>query len=230
MQSLFAYITEEKQSALVTEFKRKYYTLYNEISHTFTPKHDTLVISMCGETKYTGKDEIPAREMYKGRGHQTLLKTLPDLPVDWIILSGGYGCMNQISKIHTYTDVIMDLTDTQLDEIKDYTKYTEDLVRNIQKGHYKEIYITLSHTWIRLIDWNKIIEASGDGCKIYAFPIDKDKDRMPDPIIKLSPFSHSTLKRFHENRLYLKEKIISDFLKYKQDHKSAELRKFYAGN
>lgn len=228
MRSLFAYITEAKQSALVTEFKRKYYKLYNEISHTFTPKHDTLVISMCGATKYTGRDRIPAREMYVGQANQTLLKSLPDLPVDWIILSGGYGCMNQTSKIHTYTDVIMNLSETELGEIKDYTKYTEDLVRNIQKGHYKEIYVTLSHVWLRLIDWDKIAEATDPSCKIYAFPGDKDK--MPDSIIKLSPFSQSAAEKFHADKMSLKEKVISDFLKYKQDHKSAELRKFYTDN
>lgn len=223
MKSLFKYLTESKST--VDTFKKKYSRLYNKISHSFTPKHDTLVISMCGETKYEGRDRIYAREMYKGPANQTLLKVLPDLPVDWLILSGGFGMMNQTSKIHTYTDVIMELTDTELKDLKDFVKYTDDIERHIKKGNYKEIYVTLSHIWITLIDWNRIVEAAGEKCQIVVFVNDKDYEDMPSSIINI-PINTDMTAKFHAGMIMLKEKIVTDFLTYKQEHKSATIKRF----
>ena len=61
--------------------------------------------------------------MYIGPANQILLKTLPDLNTEWIILSGGYGLMNQTTKINYYTDIVMDLNDSTLKKLKDFCKY-----------------------------------------------------------------------------------------------------------
>lgn len=223
MKPLYRVLLESE--SLVDKFKAKYSRLYHKVNHSFTPEHSTLVISMCGDSKYEGRDKIYARDMFQGPANQTLNKVLPDLDVDWIILSGGWGMLNQTTKIHTYDDVITELSDSELESLKDFVKYTDDLERHLKKGHYREIYVTLSHIWITMIDWERIVDAAGENCQIVVFATDKDYEKMPKSIINIS-LNDTLAKRFHAGTFSLKEKIVADFLTYKKDHKNATIKQF----
>lgn len=231
MKSLFDFILEEDQAHLKYRFKKKYEELYNSISHNVTPKHKTLVISMCGATKNIKgkKEKIPAREMFMGPANQTLLKVLPDLDVDWIILSGGYGLMNQTTKINYYTDVIMDLSDTELKNLRDFCKYQEDLIKVLKKGNYNRIIFTISDTWMIMLNMKEISEVVGDKCELIGFLSDKrmnDKDfEIPDNFKNIK-INQSNLKQFGAGMIYIKEKITSEYLKYLQDHEDISMEKF----
>lgn len=231
MKKLFDYITETEQSNLKYRFKQKYSDLYNSISHNITPKHETLVISMCGATKNTKgkKEKIYAREMFMGPANQTLLKVLPDLKTDWIILSGGYGLMNQTTKINYYSDVIMNLNDSVLKELKDFCKYQEDLIKVLKKGNYKRIIFTISDTWMIMLDLKEISEVVGDKCEMIGFLSDKrmnDKEFEIPSNFKNINIKQSNLKQFGAGMIYIKEKITVEYLKYIEDHDDISIEKF----
>ena len=171
MKSLFNYIFEDTSSGLKYRFREKYEKLYSKINHFFTPKHSILVVSMCGgQKRKDSKDEkVEARTMYTGVPNQTLLKDLPDLPVDWIIFSGGYGLMNSTTKINYYTDVVMNLSAGSLEEMSDFLRYNDDLKKIVKAGHYKKIIFTLSDRWMRTLNLKEIGDAAGSGCEMYGF-------------------------------------------------------------
>lgn len=231
MRTLFDFILEEDQSHLKHRFKKKYSDLYNSINHNITPKHETLVISMCGATKNakSKKEKIYAREMYMGQANQILLKTLPNVNTDWIILSGGYGLMNQTSKINFYTDVVMDLNDSTLKDLRDFCKYQEDLIKILKKGNYKRIIFTISDTWMIMLNLKEIAEIVGDKCELIGFLTSKrmnDKEFEIPSTFKNININQSNLKQFGAGMICIKEKITTEYLKYLQDHKDISMEKF----
>lgn len=231
MKSLFESILEADQSHLKYRFKQKYDELYAKINHTITPKHSILVVSMCGEKKEPSskKEKVLAREMYLGPANQTLLKSLPELPVDWVIFSGGYGLMSQTAKINYYTDVIMDLTKEKLREMSDYLRYQRDLKKILEKGHYKKVIFTISDRWMYTLDLAELQEAAGKGCEFITF---LSQDRM-DQEDFTKPSNHTNIvykneyfEPFGATRLFLKEKIVTQYLQYIHDNSDIDIKEF----
>ena len=238
MKSLFDFITEQsqtdqnkRQANLRWRFKDKYDSLYSKISHTITPKHSTLVVSMCGASKdpNSKKDKVYARDMYLGPANTILKETLPNLPVDWVIFSGGYGLMSQTAKINYYTDVIMDLTKENLHEMMDYLKYQSDLLKIIKKGNYKRIIFVISDRWMYTLDLKELGEAAGKGCEFITFltpdRLDDEDFEKPDNMINIE-VKKSWLQLFGAPNIAIKEKIITDYLTYIHDNSDIDIREF----
>lgn len=231
MVDLSTYIQENNQAQLIGIFKKKYNSLYNKIKHDWTSQHDILLVSMCGKSKdEDSKDKkVYARNMYTGPANQLLVNNLNYDKIDWIILSGGYGCMSQRSQINYYTDVIMDLTTDSLKGLSDFLKYQEDLVRFIKKGNYKHIIFTLSDTWMCTLDLEEICQATSDDCEIICFLTknrQNDKDfKIPDKITNIK-IPDSWLKKFGSGRISIHEKIAVDYINYLLEHPNTSIKRF----
>lgn len=223
MKNLTTYIKESEQSQLKYSFKKKYNELYNKITHNFTPKNDILLISMCGHTKDKNakNKKIPAKNLFIGPANTILADTIPNLNVDWIILSGGYGLMHSDTMINFYDDVIMNLSDTTLKELKDFCKYESDLINILKKANYKKIILTLSDTWMIMLDFENINKYLNKNCEIIGFLTDKrlnDKDfKIPENFININ-IKEIYLKKFGAGMISIKEKIVSEYLKYLDEH------------
>lgn len=207
------------QDELIHEFKRKYDSLYPRIKHNFEPQHDTLVVSMCGAKKnpISMKQKIYARDMYLGPGNTLLRKNIPTLPVDWVILSGGYGSMWQTSYIRYYDDVIMDISKAKLRDMGDYLRYHRDLKRLIKRGNYRRIIFTISDRWINTINLKELGELAGDKCELIVFLSHerlRDKKFLhPQNMINID-IPHTYLPLFGAPLTAIKEKITISYLKY----------------
>jgi hypothetical protein len=236
MRNLYTYFIEasensQEQANLRWRFKDKYDSLYKKISHTLTPKHSTLVISMCGAEKNpdSKKEKVFARDMYMGPANTILKESLPNLPVDWVILSGGYGTMNQTSRINYYTDVIMDLTKENLHDMMDYLKYNSDIKKIIEKGNYKRIIFVISDRWMYTLNLKELGDTAGKGCEIITFltpdRLNDDDFEKPDNMINIE-IQKSYLKIFGAPMIAIKEKITSLYLEYIHKNSDIDIREF----
>jgi len=233
MKSLYSILFEgdEDQAHLKYRFKQKYDDLYKRINHTITPEHSILVVSMCGGKKNpdSRKDKVEAREMYIGPANQILNDNLPNLPVDWVILSGGYGLMSQHAKINYYTDVVMELTKEKLHDMMDYLRYQRDLKKILEKGNYKKVIFTISDRWMYTLNLKELAEAAGSGCEFITFltpqRLDDDDFEKPDNITNIE-MKKSFFKIFGAPRVSMKEKITTDYLKYIHENSDISIAEF----
>lgn len=231
MISLFQYIYESVQEDLIKKFKSKFSSFYQKVSHTITPKHDILIISQCGDTKDTSakSEKVPAHDLYLGPANKILNEELPQLDVDWVIMSGAYGLISNDEYINYYDDVHIEITPTTYKEMQDFTKYSEDLCKIVKKGNYKKIIFTVGIRFIYSIDFNELKQAAGDECEIIVFlpkQIRHDDDfEIPDSITCIN-IARGMLKTFHCAELFAKERITVEYLKYIKDHKDINIEQF----
>lgn len=231
MKTLFNFILETDQAHLKYRFKQKYSDLYSQVHHTITPKHDILIVSICSKTKDTSakKRKMPARDVYLGRANQILSEALPDLPVDWVILSGGYGLISSNTEINYYQDAIAELSKEKLREMSDFLGYQSDLKKILEKGHYKKIIFTISDRWVYTLDFSELQKVAGEDCEFITF---MSRDRMdqedfPKPTNNTNiVYKKQYFSAFGSPNISLKEKITVDYLKYIQDHKDIGIKEF----
>ena len=80
-----------------------------------------------------------------------------------------------------------------------------------------------------MLNLKEIAEIVGDKCELIGFLTDKrinDKDfEIPDNFKNIK-INQSNLKQFGAGMICIKEKIISEYLKYLQDHEDISIEKF----
>lgn len=186
---------------------------------------------MCTKTKDTDakKEKMPAKDMYLGRANQILSDTITDLPVDWVILSGGYGLISANTKINYYQDAIIELSKEELHDMSDYLRYQRDLEKILEKSHYKMILFTISDRWLYTLNFEELQKAAGENCKFITFmsPDRMNQDDFPKPSNHTNIiYKDEYFKAFGSPSISLKEKIVADYLKYIQDHKDVDIKEF----
>lgn len=203
---------KEEQAIYIKGFKDYFSNLYSKVDHFHEKTSNILVISQCGFTK-SDKCNIPARDMYLGKGNQYLLKNLRK-DVDWIIVSGGYGVISSNTLISPYDDDMMKITRKNMKGLKSFLRFTED-IGEIAKQGYDEIIFCVSDRWLCNIDLDYIRECSPNA-KFIIFPAKGFKGYIPDNTVKIYP-KLSDCSRLKAIIVYIKEKITADYLNSGKD-------------
>lgn len=206
MISLYKFITEAVSEKTIQKFKQTYKRNYDSVNHTINPKHRTLVIINCSQTKSDECKEHSQKaiDAYTGQGTDWIRDAYKNDNIDIMICSGGYGLISADTKIDYYDDVFHEFPDSTRKEMSDFLKYNEDLVKLIKKGNYNRIVFAISSVWSNLLDYKEISEAAGDKCEL----IDLTNEDTPAEYTKIPLFSISTLRRLQAGRFNCRYKFI----------------------
>lgn len=221
MKSLCSYICE---SGKLEKFKQQYSVRYSRVNHDITPSHKILVITQCTKTKNEkGENEaIPAHELYLGEGGTRFLKdVLPKQPVDWIIISGGYGVVSHDTKIRYYMDNIHSLSDGDLADMSDFLKWQKDIMSIMKKGQYNTVVLCCSHFYINALDLDEFADEFPD----TEFVVFEDDIDAPEKFTRID-LTLKAREKFHAGMVFIKEKITCDWLEYIKNHKYININQF----
>ena len=224
-------IYESKQEDLIKQFKRDYKNHYSKVYHTIKSESDILIISQCGATKnIISKDKkIHAKDMYIGPANKLLRDNLDGLNVDWVILSGAYGLINSETKINYYDDVFMDISPKTYIDLKDFTKYNEDLISIIKNHKYKKIIFTVGIRFLYSFNFQEISNYIDDDCEvIISLPdqLEDDDDFIIPKNITTYKITDDIYKRFHCAEIFAKERIAIEYVKYIRKNKDIGFKNF----
>lgn len=225
MISLYKFITEAVSENTIQKFKQAYKRRYDSVNHTMNPKHRTLVIINCTDVKSEECKDHPqsAIDAYVGQGTDWVRDAHKNDNIDIMICSGGYGLISADTKIDYYEGTFHKIPDSTREEMSDFLKYNEDLVKLIKKGNYSRIVFAISKLWSNLLDYKEISEVAGDNCEL----IDLTGEDTPSEYIKIPLFSVTTLRRLQAglfNARYRFIQLLSH--KIKKDGDNIDIKRF----
>lgn len=206
MISLYKFITEAISEKTIQKFKQMYKRRYDSVNHTANPRHRTLVIINCTQTKSDECKEHSQKaiDVYIGEGTNWVRDAYKNDNIDIMICSGGYGLISADTEIDYYDDIFHEMPDSTRGEMSDFLKYNEDLVKLIKKGNYNRIVFAISSVWSNLLDYKEISKVAGDKCEL----IDLTNEDTPDEYIKIPLFSITTLRRLQAGMFNVRYRFI----------------------